>query len=401
MYKQYCRIVQTGLKVFLNSIKWRYPHVIKGCGTLSHAADIIKNNGIKSILLIASGTVMKAGLLDPLFDALTKSEINFAVYNKVAPNPTDLNVEEALKVYSENDCNGIIAVGGGSPIDCAKAVGARVVNPDKTVASLMGMRTKRNIPLLVAIPTTSGTGTETTMFAVITDSKTHHKQGMGDPHLMPHYAVLDPILTVGMPKHVTAMTGMDALCHAVECFTNDRYMTDDLRNDAKKAVKLIHDNIEIAFDDGGDLTARLNMQEAAFLAGRAFNRGFTGYVHAIGHTLSGLYDVPHGKAMGVILPHVMKQYGSAVFDKLSELADTCGIASGSSKKEKALAFIAWIEDINEKLGLPKGFPEIRENDIPQMVKWAKAEGNPIDPVPVIWRDADFEKCIRGIKNPSL
>lgn len=395
MLKLYPRIVQAGVKLFFGSLNWRIPEVIEGQGTIIKIPEILsEKHGLKRPLLMISKTVERSGLLDQMFLDMKEKGIEYAIYDEVAPNPTEINVEEALEIYLKNKCDSLIAIGGGSPIDCCKVVGARVVNPDKTVAQMMGMKVKKKIPLMIAVPTTSGTGSETTMYAVITDSKTHHKGGIADLAILPDYAVLDPELMVGLPPYLTAISGMDALSHAVECYTNYKYLTDIEKEHAKKAVKLIYENLYEAYKDGVSMERRLNMQKAAFDAGVAFNRGMTGYVHSIGHTLGGLYNVPHGLAMAVILPVVMKQYGASVYKRLSELADVCGI-KGNSEKEKAEKFILWIENLNEKMGLPKTFDIIQEKDIPQMIKWAKADGL-INPTPQVWNSREFEKCIRKL-----
>jgi len=213
---------------------------------------------------------------------------------------------------------------------------------------------------------------------------------------MPKYAVMDPELTRGLPPKVTSTTGMDALCHAVEAYTNHTYNS-KLENDlCKKAVKLIYENLYEAYCNGDNLEARMNMQDAAFYAGRAFTRGCVGYVHAVGHTLGGLYHTPHGLAMSVILPHVMRQFGPAAHKRLAELADVCGM-QGSNDAEKAEAFISWIEDLKEKMDIPVHLDVIQKKDIPQIIKWALKEANPLYPVPVIWGYKDLEKLIYTVR----
>ena len=395
MLKLYPRIVQSGVKFYFRFLNWRMPKVIEGQGAIIKIPEILnEKHGLKRPLLIISKTVGRSGLLDQMFINMKEKGMEYAIYDDVAPNPTEINVEEALKIYLKNKCDCLIAIGGGSPIDCCKVVGARIVNPDKAVAQMMGMNVKKKIPLMIAVPTTSGTGSETTMYAVITDSKTHHKAAISDLAILPDYAILDPELMVGLPPHLTAISGMDALSHAVECYTNYKLLTDLEKEHAKKAVKLIYENLLEAYKDGENVERRLNMQKAAFDAGVAFNRGMIGYVHCIGHTLGGLYNVPHGLAMAVILPVVMKQYGASVYKRLSELADVCGI-KGNSEKEKAEKFISSIENLNERMGLPKTLDMIQEKDIPQMIKWAKAEGL-LYPTPQVWNDSEFEKCIRKL-----
>jgi alcohol dehydrogenase class IV len=189
---------------------------------------------------------------------------------------------------------------------------------------------------------------------------------------------------------------MDALCHAVEAYTNYTYLTKLEKKLALDAIRLIHQNLLVAYNDGKNVEARQNMQKAAFYAGRAFTRGCVGYVHAVGHTLGGLYGVPHGLAMSVILPHVMRQFGSAVYDKLADCADVCGM-DGANNKEKALKFIAWIDDLKVQMNLPAGMDMIMDKDIPQIIKWASAEANPLYPVPVIWGKEDFVKLLHTLK----
>ena len=234
------------------------------------------------------------------------------------------------------------------------------------------------------------------MAAVITDSKTHRKAAINDPFLIPKYAVLDPELTMELPPYTTATTGMDALAHAVEAYTNKTYNTKLEDRLARDAVKLIHDNILAAFENGADLEARQNMQRGAFYAGRAFTRGCVGYVHAIGHTLGGLYGVAHGLAMAVLLPHVMRAYGAAAHQRLAELAEVCGM-SGSNDAEKAEAFICWMEQTNAKMGLPDAFDMIREEDIDRMITWAMKEANPLYPVPTIWGREEFRRLIESVR----
>ena len=188
---------------------------------------------------------------------------------------------------------------------------------------------------------------------------------------------------------------MDALCHAVEAYTNHTYNTMLEDRYAKKAVRLIHENLMKAYQDGSDKDARVKMQEAAFYAGRAFTRGGVGYVHSIGHTLGGLYGVPHGLAMAIILPHVMRAFGPAVYDKLADLADICGM-EGSNNQEKAETFIRWIEQMKRDMGIPVGLDMIEPEDIDQIVAWASKEANPIYPVPVVFDRKELKKLVKSM-----
>lgn len=397
LYKAYCRIFQAVLKAGNYFMGYRMPDYIEGPGCIKRMPELLKKDNVNNILLVTGPNITKRGLNRGLMEALDEAGISYTVFNHIGANPTSDMVEEGVKLYQEKGCQAIIAFGGGSPMDCAKGIGARIARPNKSIAQLQGLlKVFKKIPVFYAVPTTAGSGSETTVAAVITDTATHHKAAIMDTHLIPRCAVLDPELTVGLPPFTTACTGMDALSHAVEAYTNHTYNT-KLENDlAKQAVKLIYDNLLNAYKDGANIEARQNMQKAAFFAGRAFTRGCVGYVHAVGHTISGLYNIAHGLAMAVILPHVMRQYGPAAYPRLAELADVCGI-EGASNAERANRFILWIEDMNREMGLPTCLDMIKEQDIPQMIKWAMKEGNPLYPTPVTWTEADFRKLIDTLR----
>lgn len=401
MGKIYCRVFQAVMKVANYFLGYRTPELVsEGPGSIKKLPKIILGKGVKNVLLVTDQGLVKIGLPKSLMDAMDEAGLKYSVFADVQPNPTDLNVEAGYKAYLENGCDGIIAFGGGSPMDCAKGIAAKIAHPNKTVAKLQGiLKVHKKIVPFWAVPTTSGTGSETTVAAVITEAATHHKASIMDPAILPKYAVLDPELTMGLPPFVTATTGMDALCHAVEAYTNHTYNTNVEDTMAKDAVKLIHQYLLKAYEDGSDLEAREKMQYAAFYAGRAFTRGCVGYVHAIGHTLGGLYGVAHGLAMSVILPHVMRQFGSSVYSKLADLADVCGM-EGANEEEKALAFIAWIDDMKKKMGLPAGFDCIKDEDIDQIIEWADKEANPLYPVPVIWSKDDLRRQIHTIRTAT-
>ena len=397
MYKLYCRIYQSVFKVGMNFLPWRMPKTLEGPGSVKELPALIRKKHFKKVLIVTDKVLRELGLLDGMLEAMDEAGVEYAIYDGVQPNPTDVNVFEGLEIYHKNKCRAIVAFGGGSAMDCAKAIGTMHVKKNKAVQQLQGtLKVLRKLPTIFAVPTTAGTGSETTIASVITIVATKHKASINDICLMPKYAVLDPELIAGLPPKVTAITGMDALCHAVEAYTNSTYNT-KLENElAEKAVKLIYDNLYRSYCDGSDLEARNNMQDAAFYAGRAFTRGCVGYVHAVGHTLGGLYGTPHGLAMSVILPHVMRQFGSAAHERLARLAEVCGM-EGANDAEKAEKFICWIEDLKEKMDIPVGLDVIQDKDVPQIIRWAMKEGNPLYPVPVIWKKKDFKKLIDTIR----
>ena len=393
----WCRTFQSVLKIGNYFMGYRMPQYLEGPGKIKELGAFLKEKGINDVLVVTGSGMVRRGQVKPMLDGFEANGIRYTLQTYDTTDPTSDDVEAGYKTYKEHGCKSIVALGGGSRIDCAKGIAAKAVHPRKTVAQLQGLlKVHWPIPPFVAIPTTAGAGSETTVAAVITDSKTHRKAAINDPFLIPKYAVLDPELTVGLPPYTTATTGMDALAHAVEAYTNKTYNTKLENKLAREAVKLIHDNILKVFEDGSDLEARQNMQRGAFYAGRAFTRGCVGYVHAIGHTLGGLYGVAHGLAMAVLLPHVMREFGASAHKRLAELADVCGIG-GANEAEKANGFIRWIEETNAKMGLPNGFDVVRDDDIDQMITWAKREANPLYPVPVVWARKDFRRLIESIR----
>lgn len=397
IYKIWCRSFQFVMKLGSCFMGYRMPEYLSGPGSVRRLPELMREKGAGKALVVTGPNISRLGLTDGFFKSLDEMGMEYVLFNSVFPNPTDIDVEHGLELYRNNGCGCIVAFGGGSPMDCAKAIAARVVRPGKTVSQLQGvLKVRRRIPPFFAIPTTAGTGSETTVAAVITDSSTHRKASINDPSLLPRYAVLDPELTLGLPPHTTAITGMDALCHAVESYLNHSYNTPLEDELAKKAVGLINDCLLRAYNNGDDLQARQGMQMAAFYAGRSFTRGCVGYVHALGHAVSGLYGTAHGLAMAVIMPHVFRRYGRHAQRRLAELADVISL-KGENEAEKAAAFIDWIDTLNEKMGIPATLDNIKDEDIPQMISWALREANPLYPVPQIWGEEDMRLLIRDIR----
>ena len=398
MSKLYCRVYQKVMYVGMFLMPWRQPKIIEGTNSMQELCKVFKEKNIKKVLVVTDNMLFERGLLDNMFNTFKQNEIDFAVYNKTIPNPTIDNIEEAKNLYLQENCEAIVAFGGGSPIDCAKIVGARIVKPKKPVRKMRGLlKIRKKLPLLVAVPTTSGTGSETTVAAVITDAKTHEKYPINDFSLIPHYAVLDPSLTVSLPKHITSTTGIDALTHAVEAFIG-KSNTKQTKKDALKATKLIFENLLLAYNEPENLEARQKMQEAAYLAGAAFTRAYVGNIHAIAHSLGGFYSTPHGLANAVILPYVLEYYGKTVYKKLAKMARYINLCTENESDEtESKKFIEAIKDLNNQLNIPTKIEGIKDEDIPAMIKNAKKEANPLYPVPMIFKDKDFENIYNLIK----
>ena len=396
--KCWYRVYQKVLKWAMCFMDWKEPTLLEGEGAVLKLPSFIKEKNINKVLVVTDKGLMNLHVLDPLFEGLKKENIEYAVFDEVQPNPTIPSIEKCKDVYISNNCEGIIAFGGGSPMDCAKAAAARVVKPRQSIRKMRGyLKIHKKLPPFFAVPTTAGTGSETTLAAVVTDPETHEKNAICDSCLRPKYAVLDPTLTAGLPPHITSTTGMDALTHAVESYIGKSNVSSTIRY-AEEATKLIHENLEKAYLNGKDMEARNNMLKASYLAGNAFTRAFVGYVHAIAHNLGGLYNTPHGLANAVILPYILEWYGECIYKKLAKLADIIGITNENmSIDEKAKAFILEIKRMNKAMNIPEKFDFIKEEDISTLVSRALKEGNPGYPVPKIMDTSECEKVIRSIR----
>lgn len=394
----YCRTYQGIFRVAVNFLNWKEPELVKGAGSVKKLPEVVKANGHNSVLVVTDKGLMGLHLLDGLFEGLEKAGIKYAVYDGTQPNPTINNIEEARQLYVDNNCSAVIAFGGGSPMDCAKAAAARIARPGKSIQQMRGtLKILKKLPTIYAVPTTAGTGSETTLAAVVSDPSTHEKYALQDPVLRPKYAVLDPELTVGLPPHITSTTGMDALTHAVEAYIGHSNTKGTIAA-AEKATKMIFENILKVYENGKDIQARENMLEASYLAGIAFTRAYVGYVHAIAHNLGGMYGTPHGLANAVVLPYVLDFYGETAYKPLAKLADIAGLeTAGLSEGKKAKLFIEKIREFNRVLNIPEHL-EIFEKDVPVIAQRASREGNPLYPVPKIMDVDDLMKVIRKVGN---
>ena len=372
-------------------LPWRRPETVTGPGSLARIPALLTKCGTRRPVVAAS----RRQCADPAFQQMLSRLEGYALFSDIQPNPPVSAVEAAAALYRREGCDSLVAVGGGSPMDTAKAAAALLARPDRTLSQLAGLlKVRRPIPPFIAVPTTAGTGSETTIAAVVTGAD-HHKYAVSNLCLIPRCAVLDPLLTVSLPPRTTAETGMDALTHAVEAYLSRFYPTRQTDHLAEEAVVTIFRTLEHACAHGDDVDARQALLTASYQAGAAFTRASVGNVHAIAHTLGGLYGVGHGLANAVLLPVVLRDYGPAAYRKLARLAELVGLPGGTDG-EKADAFIDAILAMNARLGIPTGFSCIREEDLPQMAAWAAKEANPTYPVPVIYDRGRFIRVIRQV-----
>ena len=383
MKKAFCRVFQAVFKLAIPILPYRSPRV---CRSVAEIPGILAEQGVHNVMIVTDGFLHLSGKLEPLKQALKENGLAYTVYDEVVPNPTVWNVEMARERYIEKGCQALIGFGGGSAIDCAKAVGARIARPGLTIPKMKGiLKIWLPLPLLIAVPTTAGTGSETTLATVITDDKNYHKFPINDFPLIPKVAVLDPEMTRTLPPHLTSTTGMDALTHAIEAYIGNS-TTKDTRADALRACKLIAENLETAYADGDDMTARANMLEAAFLAGRAFSKSYVGYCHAVAHSLGGQYHTPHGLANAVLLPYILEGYGDAITAKARDIAEAMGLSDATPA-----GLIAHIRAMNARMNIPEKLSGIRAEDIPRLARFAHQEANPLYPVPRLFDAGELER----------
>lgn len=363
-------------------------------GAAGQLPALLEAEGVKRPMLVTGPRIFAGGLAAPITDALDKSGVSCTVFSGVDTEPTEDMASAIAALYRQNGCDGMIALGGGSPMDAAKAALALCARPGCGVARFRGLlKIRRRLAPLIAVPTTAGTGSETTFAAVVTGPG--GKYAITDPCLTPRLAVLDPLLTRSLPPEQTANAGMDALTHAVEAYLCVLTNTRDTYRLEESAVSAIFKHLPQAYAHGDDLDARAAMLTASFDAGAAFTRTGLGYAHAAAHAVGARYGIPHGRAVAVALPYVLEEYGEAAQKKLARLARLAGIDS-PDEKTAAEGFIAAIRSLNARLGIEKSFPCILSEDVEKLARAAAAEADPVYPAPVMLAPGRCAALIRRI-----
>ncbi|WP_407438945.1 L-threonine dehydrogenase [Lelliottia sp.] len=339
---------------------------IIGSDSLVSAMDTMRDYGWHRALIVTDAVLNKMGMVADIQNALQERDIVSVVFDGTHPNPTTANVAAGLKILKENNCDCVISLGGGSPHDCAKGI-ALVAANGGDIRDYEGVdrSAKPQLPM-IAINTTAGTASEMTRFCIITDEVRHIKMAIVDKHVTPVLSVNDSSLMVGMPKSLTAATGMDALTHAIEAYVSIAAtpITDAC---ALKAMTMIAENLTHAVEDGSNAVAREAMAYAQFLAGMAFNNASLGYVHAMAHQLGGFYDLPHGVCNAILLPHVQTFNSKAAAPRLRDCAQAMGVdVSQMTAEQGAQACIAEIRSLARKVNIPAGLRDlnVKEADFP-------------------------------------
>jgi alcohol dehydrogenase len=390
------RIYMAIFKVVTALMPFKWPRMFEGTGSSLDLVRHMADEGHRNVLLVTDAVLVKLGVLEKMKTELETQGVKYVIYDGVEPNPTVEQIEAGYRMLMENGCQAILAVGGGSPIDAAKMIGARAKN-NKPVVKLTGLlRVHKGMLPLYAVPTTAGTGSEVTIAAVVSDTANKRKIAAMDLRLLPRAAALDGALMTGLPAHITAATGMDALTHAVESFVSRNAMkkTDEK---ALEATQLVMKYLETAVSDGGNLEARQKMARASHLAGIAFTQAGVGYVHGIAHKFGALYHTPHGLANAIVMPHVLDFSLPNCADRLAILARACGIGEkGADDVHLARAFIARIREMNAKFGIPTQLAALKSSDIPEVARSAIAEARFTYAVPRYMSQPVAEAVIKNL-----
>jgi alcohol dehydrogenase class IV len=372
------------------------PTLLVGPGSSRRLGEAIRGFGHRKVLLVTDAVIARMGLPGALTKALSAGGTAHVVFDEVTADAPISVIEKGIALYRRHRCDAIVAFGGGSPMDAAKAIALSVANnkhPSRLVGYFRGLRAP--VPIY-AVPTTAGTGSEVTVAAVISDPKTHRKLVIADTRLVPTMAALDPTLMTGLPRAVTAATGMDALTHAVEAFLGN-WSTAYTDRMALAAVAMIYGNLRVAYRNGKNVAAREQMSLAATYAGLAFTRANVGYVHAIAHQLGGRYHTPHGLANAIMLPHVLEFLQPAVTKKLAVLAEHAGVGlQGAKPGRLATKFVDSVIALNRDLGIPSRLDALRERDIPELAKAACWEADTNYPVPRYMSPQICEEILRKV-----
>jgi alcohol dehydrogenase class IV len=377
------------------------PTLLVGPGSSARLGQAVAGFGHAKTLIVTDAVIAKLGLLKDLTDALAAGGAAWATFDEITPDAPIPLIERGIDFYREHGCEAIVAVGGGSSMDAAKAIAVSIANPKKNLRSLAGYFKGLNTPIpIYAVPTTAGTGSEVTVAAVIADPERRSKLVIVDPRMVPKMAALDPSLCTGLPPHITAATGIDALTHAVESFVGN-WATPYTDGMALSAVGLIFENLRTACSDGGNLQAREKMLLASTYAGMAFTRANVGYVHAIAHQFGGRYHTPHGLANAIVLPHVLRYSLPDITDRLAALAVRARLGDDSEREDLlAQKFIDGVVALERDIGIPTHLAALKEADIPNLARAACHEAHTGYPVPRYLTQQGCEDLIRLVLPPA-
>ena len=380
--------------LFLSSKLIRFP-IPEVFHNLNDILEILKKEEKAKPILIAGKTISKKEEVISLIRLLQDNNISPFLYDRVSSDPDRKTIDDLATFYRSNGCDCIIAIGGGSSMDAGKALAVRLLYPKKPLEKFAGiLKVRKKPPLLIACPTTAGTGSEATVCSVITQEEENYKFAISDPVLTPKYALLDDRFLISLPRKVIADCGMDALCHALEAYLSCS-STPLTREYSLTALKLIHENLTPFYLDSSNKHAGKAMLEASFDAGVSFTRAYVGYIHALAHAIGGKYHIAHGRCIAILLPYVLRAYGKKAARRLSEVYDVFyPDKKNASIKSKADMLISEIENMNGRMDIPSSFQgQLEEADFESLSRRAYKEANPLYPVPKLLNQEELKNIL--------
>ncbi|MDU9595155.1 MULTISPECIES: iron-containing alcohol dehydrogenase [unclassified Vibrio] len=389
------RTYTAGLKIAALILPMPRPTLFSGPGSMNELLESMTELGFKRVLLVTDEGLVQVGIVDKVLKAAAQLDLQLDVFSKVQPDPTYDQVESGLEAYHRFHCEGILALGGGSAMDCAKVIAAKVTNK-RPIKKLAGLLKVWRMPApLFAIPTTAGTGSEVTIAAVVSDPSSHIKTPLMDPKLVPLMAALDANLMIGLPPKITADTGVDALTHAIEAYVS-RNATQETRAYSVAAIKLIFKHLPRVVAQGDDVEARHKMAMASYYAGLAFTKASLGYVHAFAHTFGAKYGIPHGMANGLALLPVLRFSLSEIEPQLRKLDALT--AEGQSGEASAQHFLTHVESLFASIDIKQKSALIKREDADALVDLILKEAHWNYPVP---KFMSREECTQLLLDISI
>ncbi|ABW26369.1 alcohol dehydrogenase [Acaryochloris marina MBIC11017] len=389
------RLTNLSLKMFTVLFPSEKPLLFTGANSTIQLASLAQASGSKRPLLVTEKFLLQLGLLDEVLEYFKNEGCEVTIFDGIIPNPTYEVIEEGIRACQKNDCDSVFAVGGGSTIDAAKVIAACYSN-EVGVEQVVGLlKVKKPTLPFYTVPTTSGTGSEVTNSAVISETTTHQKKFVVDPKLIPSAAALDANMLKSLPPHITAATGMDALTHAIESYSSVNRFSDAER-DAKLAIKLLLEYLPVVYEDENNPEARQLVALASFLAGYSFNKSGLGYVHAISHQISAHYNTPHGLTNAVILPKILRFNKTVCADRFANLERMLSGTSAGSDEQLADRFIARVDALGQQLNIPSGFKELEAKHFDAITSKALLEAKSFYAVPRLMNRAQCKEILASI-----
>ena len=381
-------------KPVVMAVKKPTPLTYIGAGRLRQAPELLREAGSRRVLVMTTAGMMRRGQLDGTLSAMSENGMEAVVFDRVSPDPTFGVVEEAVRSAAV----AAMPFWRWAAVRCwtPPRLRAAALANGKPAEQLVGILKVKKHPMpLIAVPTTAGTGSETTIAAVISETATHRKRQILDPKIVPFAAILDPELTVGLPQGNTVHTAMDALTHALEAYVST-YATPETDRFAELAAKMIYEALPVVREEPKNTEMREKLLVASFLAGMAFTRTYVGYVHAFAHSIGGRYGTPHGLANAVLLPHVMRYYLPVCEKRLARMAEICGVSDDKNEKTRAAAFVESIAEMNKAGGVPERLAEFPQEGIDAVIREAFSECHGTYPVPRYYTRSDAEALLKAI-----